>query len=162
MIDHLLATQIPRLLAEPLLAAIAAGRYAEYLNRVYQHRTPSTPSSSVVYAVEVDGIDVPSGRLSSVPVQWWRVDPSEAHPIDAPDMAPFNAASERRDTLYPAPLLKFFVDWPGILCLESVGPLIRRCRVLTVAAAGDRLDIEADDLLWLANYPDQVMVGVPR
>jgi hypothetical protein len=150
------------LLARDVLSAIESGRYADYLLRVYRHRATTWLSAAPAYVVEVDGIDVPSGRLSSIPIQWWRVEHAQAHPIEAPDMSVFNAASDRREPLYPNPLIKFFADAPKVLCMESVGPMMRRSVILTLKEVDDTLEIADKELLWLANYPDQVVIGVVR
>jgi hypothetical protein len=154
--------QLAKLLSKAVLDAIEGGHYSDYLLRVYKHldRTPSAIPQ--VHVVEVDGIDIQSGRLSSIPIQWWRIDKSGAERIEAPDMGPFNSASELGRTLYPNPIVKFFVEWPKVLYAESVGPMMRRRMIFTVQFVDNVPQIVDETLLWLANYPDQVMIGSVR
>jgi hypothetical protein len=162
MISQPFSSQLPMVLASPVLQAIESGQYPDYLLRVYQHQATTSGATALVHVVEVDGIDIQSGRLSSIPIQWWRVEPANALPIDAPDMSPFNSAGERGEPLYPTPLIKFFLDWPKVLSMESVGPMMRRCVIFTLKQVDDTLEVVDETLLWLANYPDQVMVGGVR
>jgi hypothetical protein len=162
MIGQPFSSQLPMVLARPVLQAIESGQYPDYLLRVYKHQATASGATALVHVVEVDGIDIQSGRLSSIPIQWWRVEPPNALPIDPPDMSPFNTAGERGEPLYPNPLIKFFVDWPKVLFMESVGPMMRRCVILTLKQVDDTFEVVDETLLWLANYPDQVMVGGVR
>jgi hypothetical protein len=159
MIHRPPSEQLPLVLARPILTAIESGQYSDYLLRIYQHKVDQPLTTAPVYVVEVDGFDIPSGRLSSIPIQWWRVEHANAYPVDPLDMSPFNTASDKREPLFPHPIIKVLVDWPRALCMESVGPMIRRSVILTLQQVNNTLEIVDEELVWLANLPDQVMVG---
>lgn len=137
-------------ITQQLLAASTSEAYSAYLQANYGYTNPVSLSVSLIYAVEVEGGDLITGAISSVPIQWWMITREGAKEIAPPDMSPFNHQLYL-GVLYPHPLLSFFRDGTSVLVSEAVGPLIRRKCLLTLSDSTDRVEIMEQKVLWLLN-----------
>lgn len=138
---------LARLAARHLLDASAAGRFPEYVRRVYGYAPAEDRPFDRVYVVEVDRGDFVHGTVSSVPVRWWEVAADAATEIDPPDMGPFNRDSDLGRPLCPRPIVSIFVRYPDVLCWERVGPRLRCARAVTVVERDGAPDIAAERVI---------------
>lgn len=142
---------LARLAARHLLAASAAGRFPEYVRRVYGYEPAEDRPFDRVYVVEVTGGDFDRGTVSSVPVRWWEVSADGAAEVEAPDMGPFNRDSDLGRPLCLRPIVSIYVRLPDVLCWERVGPRLRCARAVTVGDRDGGSDIVAERVINVIN-----------